>query len=53
MTDGPAVLGLARFVELDEQYALEPAVQALEAANAAGRSGSKIPRPWSSCCSAR
>ena len=36
VTDGPAVLGLARFVELDERYALEPAVQALEAANAAG-----------------
>ncbi len=36
VTDGPAVLGLARFVELDERYALEPAVAALEAANAAG-----------------
>ena len=36
VTDGPAVLGLARFVELDERYALEPAVQALEAANASG-----------------
>ncbi len=37
VTDGPAVLGLARFVELDERYALEPAVHALEAANAAGQ----------------
>src|SRR6201996_271105 len=36
VTDGPAVLGLARFVELDERYALEPSVQALEAATAAG-----------------
>ncbi len=36
VTDGPAVLGLARFIELDERYALEPAVEALEAANAAG-----------------
>jgi len=36
VTDGPAVLGLARFVELDERYALEPSVQALEAANASG-----------------
>jgi AcrR family transcriptional regulator len=36
VTDGPAVLGLARFIELDERYALEAAVEALEAANAAG-----------------
>jgi AcrR family transcriptional regulator len=36
ITDGPAVLGLARFVELDERYALEPAVQALAAATASG-----------------
>jgi hypothetical protein len=36
VTDGPAVLGLARFIELDERYALEPAVEALEAAGAAG-----------------
>ena len=36
VTDGPAVLGLARFVELDERYALEPAVQALAAATASG-----------------
>jgi AcrR family transcriptional regulator len=36
VTDGPAVLGLARFVELDERYALQPSVAALEAANASG-----------------
>ena len=36
VTDAPAVLGLARFVELDERYALDAAVQAIEAANAAG-----------------
>ena len=36
VTDGPAVLGLARFIELDERHALESAVEALEAANAAG-----------------
>src|SRR5580704_1794145 len=36
VTDAPAVLGLARFIELDERYALEPAVEAIEEANAAG-----------------
>lgn len=36
VTDAPAVLGLARFIELDERYALAPAVEALEAATAAG-----------------
>jgi AcrR family transcriptional regulator len=36
ITDGPAVLGLARFVELDERYALDAAVAFLEEANAAG-----------------
>jgi AcrR family transcriptional regulator len=36
VTDGPAVLGLARFIELDERYALAPTVEALEAANASG-----------------
>jgi AcrR family transcriptional regulator len=36
VTDAPAVLGLARFIELDERYALEPATAAIEAANAAG-----------------
>ena len=36
ITDGPAVLGLARFVELDERYALDAMVAALEAANASG-----------------
>ena len=30
------VLGLARFIELDERYALEPAVEAIKEANAAG-----------------
>jgi hypothetical protein len=32
----PAVLGLARFTELDERYAFAATVAALEAANAAG-----------------
>ena len=36
VTDAPAVLGLARFIELDERNALEAAVAAIEAANAAG-----------------
>jgi AcrR family transcriptional regulator len=36
VTDAPAVLGLARFIELDERYALAPAVEALEAATVAG-----------------
>lgn len=36
ITDAPAVLGLARFVELDERYALAATVEALEAANQAG-----------------
>jgi AcrR family transcriptional regulator len=36
ITDGPAVLGLARFVELDERYAVDAAVAVLEAANASG-----------------
>ena len=36
ITDGPAVLGLARFVELDERYALDAVVAALDAANASG-----------------
>jgi AcrR family transcriptional regulator len=35
--DGPAVLGLARFIELDERYALAPTVAAFEAAAASGR----------------
>src|ERR1700761_3308952 len=30
VTDAPAVLGLARFIELDERYALAPAVRAIE-----------------------
>jgi AcrR family transcriptional regulator len=36
ITDGPAVLGLERFVELDERNALEGTVALLEAANASG-----------------
>jgi AcrR family transcriptional regulator len=36
ITDAPAVLGLARFTELDERYAFAATVAALEAANAAG-----------------
>ena len=36
VTDGPAVLGLARFTELDERYALAPVVEALELAGQAG-----------------
>ncbi len=34
--DAPAVLGLPRFTELDERYALAPAIAALEAANDSG-----------------
>jgi AcrR family transcriptional regulator len=36
ITDAPAVLGLARFTELDERYAFAATVAALEAANASG-----------------
>lgn len=36
ITDAPAVLGLARFVELDERYAFAATVAALEAANESG-----------------
>jgi len=36
ITDAPAVLGLARFVELDERYAFAATVAALEAANDSG-----------------
>ncbi len=36
ITDAPAVLGLARFTELDERYAYAATVAALEAANDAG-----------------
>lgn len=36
ITDAPAVLGLARFTELDERYAFAATVAALEAADAAG-----------------
>lgn len=37
VTDGPAVLGLARFTELDERYAFADIVAAFQAATAAGR----------------
>jgi AcrR family transcriptional regulator len=36
ITDAPAVLGLARFTELDERYAFAAIVAALQAATAAG-----------------
>jgi AcrR family transcriptional regulator len=36
VTDGPAVLGLARFTELDERHAFAATVGALEAANQSG-----------------
>jgi AcrR family transcriptional regulator len=36
LTDAPAVLGLPRFVELDERYAFPATVAALTAANEAG-----------------
>jgi AcrR family transcriptional regulator len=37
VTDAPAVLGLARFTELDERYAFTEIVAALRAATAAGQ----------------
>jgi AcrR family transcriptional regulator len=37
ITDAPAVLGLARFTELDERYAFAEIVAALRAATAAGK----------------
>jgi AcrR family transcriptional regulator len=36
VTDAPAVLGLARFTELDERYALAPTIAVLTAANESG-----------------
>jgi AcrR family transcriptional regulator len=36
ITDAPAVLGLVRFTELDERYALAPTVSALQAAISSG-----------------
>jgi AcrR family transcriptional regulator len=36
VTDAPAVLGLARFIELDERYAYAATVAAFEAADATG-----------------
>ena len=46
LIDAPAVLGLARFTELDERYAVAATVVVIEAAVAAARSPSKIPTPW-------
>jgi AcrR family transcriptional regulator len=37
ITDAPAVLGLARFTELDERYAFTGIVEALRSATAAGK----------------
>jgi len=43
ITDAPAVLGLARFIELDERYAFAGTVAALEAANDSG--ALRVPDP--------
>jgi AcrR family transcriptional regulator len=43
VTDGPAVLGLARFTELDERYGLAATVAALELANKSG--ALRVPDP--------
>jgi AcrR family transcriptional regulator len=43
ISDGPAVLGLARFIELDERHAFEATVAALELANAQGEL--RVPDP--------
>jgi hypothetical protein len=53
ITDAPAVLGLARFTELDERYAFAAIVAALRAATAAGQLSVEDPRPWPGCFSAR
>ena len=53
MVDGPAVLGLARYTELDEQYAHAVIVDSLKAAAKAGTIRSRTPRPRPGCCSAR
>jgi AcrR family transcriptional regulator len=45
ITDGPAVLGLARFTELDERYALAAIAEELRAATAAGRLRVEDPDP--------
>ena len=49
ITDGPAVLGLARFVELDERYAVDAAVAVLEAANASGALAIDDPQTRAGC----
>ena len=51
--DGPAVLGLARFTELDERYAFAVIVAALRAAIETGSLQSTIPRLSPDCCSVR
>jgi hypothetical protein len=43
VTDAPAVLGLARFTELDERYGLAATVAALELANESG--ALRVPDP--------
>lgn len=43
VTDAPAVLGLARFTELDERYGLAATVAALELANSSG--ALRVPDP--------
>ena len=43
ISDGPAVLGLTRFIELDERHAFEATVAALELANAQGEL--RVPDP--------
>jgi AcrR family transcriptional regulator len=45
VTDAPAVLGLARFTELDERFAFGPVVAALEAATATGALDIEDPEP--------
>jgi AcrR family transcriptional regulator len=43
ITDAPAVLGLARFTELDERYAFAQIAAALRAATAAGKLSAEDP----------
>ena len=50
MLDGPAVLGLARYTELDEQYAHAVIVHALKSAAKAGTIQVDDPRPQPGCC---
>ncbi|EUA42739.1 hypothetical protein I553_6599 [Mycobacterium xenopi 4042] len=48
--DGPAVLGLARYTELDERYAFAVIVEAFRAATAAGTLRVDDPRQSLGCC---